>query len=259
MTPDSFSRVVASGVQLRILDSIDSTNRFLIDNPGPDNVWSVVVTDHQISGRGRQGRKWSTLPGRGLAVSCQLPASVVPQPIDHGWLGWLSLIVGTSLADAVSTLTGVDAWVKWPNDVYISGKKVAGILGEIGPESRVVVGIGINVFHSSDDLPTPDSTSLSIHATLPSDILDQLVSTLLSSLTRNMPQVRDSIPSDIREWVEARLGTLRRPVRITLPGGGALVGVATGLADDGALIVQEKGSRDTVSVHVGDIEHLRHE
>jgi BirA family biotin operon repressor/biotin-[acetyl-CoA-carboxylase] ligase len=259
MTPEDFPRVLSQGVTLVVLDNTDSTNRHLIDNPGPTDAWSVVITDHQTSGRGRAGRQWSSLPGRGLALSIQLPASLVPRPLGHGWLGWLSLLVGTALAEAIAGLVSDGVSVKWPNDVHIDGKKVAGILGEISTDSRVVVGIGVNLFYETHELPTPESTSLGLHQALPTDIPDRLVSAVLDSLMTVMPRAQGPIPADIREWVEARLGTLHREVRVSTPSEGTLVGVASGLAEDGSLIIQRQGSRSEVVVSVGDIEHLRHE
>lgn len=258
MTLNDFPRVVAQGVCLQVLDTAQSTNRVLIDNPGPDDSWTVVITDDQTAGRGRSDRKWLSLPGRGLAVSIQLPTSVTPHPIHRGWLGWLALIVGAALADVVATVSISNVSVKWPNDVLIGGKKVAGILGEISPNSRVVVGIGINLFYKEHELPTPDSTSLSIHQTLATDIADQLVAQVLEKLICVMPQVSKGIPAGIREWVEGRLGTLNGAVRVTTPAGDTLVGVASGLADDGSLRIALEESGSEVRVSVGEIEHLRH-
>ena len=259
MTQDVFPRVLSTGVHLEVLDHTESTNRQLADHPGPPDVWSVVITDNQTSGRGRAGRRWTTLPGRGLAVSIQLPESLIPSPLHHGWLGWLSLIVGTALADAMASVGVSHVSVKWPNDVHIDGKKVAGILGEITLDNRVVVGMGVNLFYDVNELPTPESTSLSRHHILPPDVADQLVAGVLETLMRVMPRITSTVPEDIRQWVDSRLGTINKTVRVTTPAGNTIVGVATGLADDGALRVQPHGSHTEVAVSVGDIEHLRHE
>ena len=259
MTLDDFPRVLSTGVHLEVLDHTESTNRHLATNPGPRDVWSVVITDNQTSGRGRAGRTWTTLPGRGLAVSIQLPEPVVPSPMHHGWLGWLSLIVGAALSDAMANIGIPHVSVKWPNDIHIDGKKVAGILGEITPDSRVVVGVGVNLSYETHELPTPESTSLGLHHTLPPGIADQLAADALETLMRVTPQVTSCVPEDIRQWVESRLGTINKTVRVISPAGDTIVGVATGLADDGALMVLRHGSRTEVTVSVGDIEHLRHE
>jgi len=259
MTFDDLPRLVSQGVHLEILDNTDSTNRYLAENPGPANAWSVVVTDNQSSGRGRAGRQWLSPPGRGLAISMQLPESLVPHPIHQGWLGWLSLIVGAALADAIARMSIARVSVKWPNDVWVDGKKVAGILGEITPDSRVVVGMGVNLFYGEHELPTPESTSLGLHGTLPPDVADQLVSDVLDTLMRVIPRVVGPVPGDIREWVELRLDTLHQTVRITTPTGENLVGEACGLADDGSLLVRLRGSQRVEAVSVGDIDHLRHE
>ena len=259
MTVDDFPRVASRGVHLQVLDQVDSTNRHLTRTPGPATAWSVVISDNQTSGRGRADRRWTTLPGRGLAVSVQLPDTVAPHPTHHGWPGWLSLIVGTAVADAIAKVGAAQVSVKWPNDVHIDGKKIAGILGEITPDSRVVVGLGVNLFYETHELPTPESTSLSLHASLPPDIADRLVSDVLETLMRVMPQVVGAVPGDIRDWVESRLSTLNKTVRVSTPRGETLVGVASGLAGDGALLVRPHGATSEVPVSVGDIEHLRHE
>ncbi|MGL6278849.1 MAG: biotin--[acetyl-CoA-carboxylase] ligase [Gaiella sp.] len=107
---------------------------------------AVAVAEHQTAGRGRAGRSWVDAPGRAVLVSILLrPPSGSPLP-------QLSLVAGLAVAETVETLTGRSAAVKWPNDVLLDDRKVAGILLE-GDGDAVVCGIGVNVAQLPSELP----------------------------------------------------------------------------------------------------------
>ncbi|MGH3275191.1 MAG: biotin--[acetyl-CoA-carboxylase] ligase, partial [Streptosporangiaceae bacterium] len=117
---------------------------------------TVLAAEHQTSGRGRQGRAWSTPPeARALTFSVLVrPAGVPPSG-----RGWLPLLTGVAVARALRAEAGVDAVLKWPNDVLAGGAKLAGILAEqVG--DAIVVGIGINVSARTEDLPPPGPGAL---------------------------------------------------------------------------------------------------
>lgn len=120
-----------------------STQR-LLGEADPEG--TTVVADHQTAGRGRLGRVWEDVPGRSLLLSVLLRPAL-PMPL------WpeLSLVAGESVARALSAL-GVDATLRHPNDVMVGGRKLVGVLPEASP-GRVVVGIGVNVNHTEDELP----------------------------------------------------------------------------------------------------------
>ena len=126
------------GTPSTYVDECESTQRLLRDG---DPEGAIVVADHQTAGRGRLGRVWEDVPGRSLLVSIMLRPSA-PMPL------WpeLSLVAG----DAVARVIGGE--VRPPNDVFLNGKKVAGILPE-ATQGRVVLGIGLNVNHAADELP----------------------------------------------------------------------------------------------------------
>jgi BirA family biotin operon repressor/biotin-[acetyl-CoA-carboxylase] ligase len=133
--------------------SCSSTQDLL--GPG-DPEGAVVATDEQTAGRGRLGRVWSAPPG--TAILC----SVLLRPPPGRRLPELSLVAGVAVADAVEEANGLAAQIKWPNDVLVNRKKVAGILAE-GREGAVVVGIGLNVNQTRDELPprvSPSAASL---------------------------------------------------------------------------------------------------
>jgi BirA family biotin operon repressor/biotin-[acetyl-CoA-carboxylase] ligase len=120
---------------------------------------AVAAADEQTEGRGRLGRSWQAPAGTSLLFSIVL----VP-PVPPGKLPGLSLVAGEAIAEAIAIETGLHAAIKHPNDVLIAGRKVAGILAEAA-EGRVVLGVGVNVWQTEDQLPedvaTP-ATSLSL-------------------------------------------------------------------------------------------------
>jgi BirA family transcriptional regulator, biotin operon repressor / biotin---[acetyl-CoA-carboxylase] ligase len=131
------------GKPYRFVAQCASTQRLIGDD---DVEGAVVAADHQTAGRGRLGRSWVDAAGRGLLFSLLLRPDV-PMPI------WpeLSLVAGEAVAAALRE-QAVDASLRHPNDVIVGGRKVAGILAEAQP-GRVVLGIGVNVNQTHDELP----------------------------------------------------------------------------------------------------------
>src|SRR5262249_38714328 len=136
-----------------------STNADLIARSaaGADIDGSVLLAEHQNAGRGRHGRQWLAPPHAQIALSVGVGATSVPQ---SGW-GWLPLATGVAVADALTTVAGVMAGLKWPNDVLVGGGKLAGILAEVAaPTPVIVLGLGLNVMMTADEAPDPAATSL---------------------------------------------------------------------------------------------------
>lgn len=152
-----------------------STQR-LLDPLAPEG--AVAVTDEQSEGRGRLGRQWHAEPGTSILCSVALRP-----PVDQESLPELTPLAGQACAEAIAAVTGLAPAIKFPNDVLIGGRKVAGILAE-AHEGRVALGVGINVNADLDQLPagadTPP-TSLSIEAGRELDRVELLV-TLLERL-----------------------------------------------------------------------------
>ena len=143
--------------RLEVVGEDESTNATMLrDGAAPDR--SLLVAEHQVAGRGRLDRTWTSPARAGLTFSVVLR----PQAPIHTW-GWLPLLTGVALHEALVAATGVDLALKWPNDLLAlpSEQKLAGILAQTSGET-VVVGIGLNVTTTRDELPVESGTSLAL-------------------------------------------------------------------------------------------------
>ena len=147
LAPDAVKPLLTGrfGSVYRYAESCASTQRLLEEG---DAEGTVAVTEEQTEGRGRLGRTWHA-PAR----SSVLVSILLRPPVDSARLPELSLVAGGAVAEAIAERTGIEPAIKFPNDVLIGGKKVAGILAE-SSEGRVVLGIGVNVNQTEDELPT---------------------------------------------------------------------------------------------------------
>jgi BirA family biotin operon repressor/biotin-[acetyl-CoA-carboxylase] ligase len=137
------------GKVYRYAEVTPSTQRML----GEDSAeGAVAVTEEQTEGRGRLGRRWEAAPGSSILVSVLL----VP-PVEPPRLPELSLVAGGAVAQAIAEITGIEPAIKFPNDLLIGMRKVAGILAE-SSEGRVVLGIGVNVNQTAQELPADTLT-----------------------------------------------------------------------------------------------------
>jgi BirA family biotin operon repressor/biotin-[acetyl-CoA-carboxylase] ligase len=244
-----------------VLPSTGSTNADAADQVregAPEGF--VLVADEQTTGRGRLDRAWDSPSGAGLAMSVVL-RPIVP---DGVW-GWIPLLAGVAAVDALRGL-GVPAALTWPNDVMVDAdahhggpgpRKLGGILAE-RVEDAVVVGIGLNTDLTLDELPVARATSTRLEGvdlrreSLLVAVLDELRARYLTwQLTGG-----DADRSGLAEAYSARCLMLGRSVRATLPGGEILVGTATGIAADGALMV-DVGAGVVRTVSAGDVLLVR--
>ncbi|PZM94479.1 MAG: biotin--[acetyl-CoA-carboxylase] ligase, partial [Actinobacteria bacterium] len=184
--------------------------------------------------------------------------------------GWLPLLAGVALVEAVRLLAALPADVpvelKWPNDLLVGGAKCAGILAEsvpAGAAPAVVLGVGLNVTLRPDELPERGTglpaTSLALAGAAVTD-RDPLLRELLRAIARWYERWRsaggDAQACGLRSAYVERCGTVGREVRVILPAPGAeLVGQATGIDLDGRLLVRVDGEERPVAA--GDIQHLR--
>jgi BirA family transcriptional regulator, biotin operon repressor / biotin---[acetyl-CoA-carboxylase] ligase len=208
----------------------------------------VVVADHQTAGRGRLGRTWVTPEGAALTLS-----AVVDPSVDDEWWPLLPLVAGCAVSEAVH------GSLKWPNDVLLDGRKVCGILVERvhvrapgGDRPLAVVGIGINVDQTAEELPVPTATSLALaggrrdRTELFGEVVDRL-RTVMDAVSRS--------PQSFVDTYRPRCETLGQDVRVDLPAGEALEGNAVDVDDHGRLLVRTADG--TVPVAAGDVVHVR--
>lgn len=169
------------GTPYRYETACESTQLLLIGSGLPEG--AVAVADFQTGGRGRAGRAWVAPPGTALL------ASVLLQPPGDRQLPELSLVAALATAEVVEAATDLAAQVKWPNDVMVNRRKVAGILSELS-EGVVVVGIGVNVNQARDDLPADAHTPPASLRTLTGTTYDR--APLLGSLLERLERMYDS-------------------------------------------------------------------
>ena len=237
--------------EIRTFATLDSTNRYLLDEAragAPDGV--VAVAAHQSAGRGRLGRVWEAAPGSALLVSVLLRPVLAPER-----LGLCSVAAGLALADAVTEVAGVEARLKWPNDLVVRDRKLAGLLAEAdlgGATVRaVVVGAGCNLDRAAVPPALADvATSVEAEAGRTVD-RDAVLGAFLDALDRHLADP-DALPGLARD----RSATLGRRVRVDLGGGRIVEGLALDTTDAGALVVRDDDGEEHI-VSVGDVVHLR--
>jgi BirA family biotin operon repressor/biotin-[acetyl-CoA-carboxylase] ligase len=237
------------------LDEVESTNTFLAHRNTRGSV--LALSWNQTAGRGRLGREWNSPSGESLALSVGLWPELVPKPLTLEWLGALSLVTGASLADAIRPHLSEPVRLKWPNDVLIGGKKVAGILGEVSADGRVIVGVGVNVLLARDQLPTDLATSLTLHGFQPGSQLQQVISAFMGGLRDTLSGLESGFTREKRAWVAEQCDTLGREVLVEFPGGGSRTGMAIDLDGAGRLLVHFDDSNVVESVDAADVFHLR--
>jgi BirA family biotin operon repressor/biotin-[acetyl-CoA-carboxylase] ligase len=253
---------------LRILESAGSTNDVLaeLDAAAAEPALSTVITLDQTGGRGRLGRVWTAPKDKALAASVLVrPSSAVgagPFPF-----GWIPLLAGAAMCSAIDALVGGGrTGLKWPNDVQVDGLKVCGVLAELRPGGdAVIVGTGVNLTLTEDELPVATATSLALAGVAPSgdELVDLVLSRYLARLDELVARLAasggDETASGVHRVVSEWCRTLGRDVRVVLPGGDDLFGVATGIDSTGRLLVRTARDRETVAVAAGDVTHLRYE
>lgn len=217
---------------------------------------TLVTTDHQTAGRGRLDRRWETPAASGVAVSVLVRPDLVPV---SRW-SWLPLLVGLAVVETVHETAGIDAVLKWPNDVLVGERKLAGILLErvdTPTGAAAVIGVGLNVTLRPDELPVPHATSLAIEGATTTDrsVIVRAFARTFEPLYRAWAGSEGDPASGIRDSYVRRCATLGQAVRVSFPGGEDLVGTATAIDSTGRLVVASGGTQRALSA--GDITHIR--
>lgn len=264
----------AAGIpRLDVVDSTGSTNadllRAVASDPAAWTDLSVLTAEYQTAARGRLERHWEAPPLSSVSVSFVLrPVNAEGRPLPTDTYSWLSLIAAVALRETLLETAGIPAELKWPNDVLVRGRKIAGILAQLGPLADgavpVVLGTGLNVTLREEDLPVPTATSVALESPRTSDRTGLLKSYLsrFAVLYRSFCHA-DGDPAaglaggpSLHKRVESVMVTLGRQVRAQLPGDHEIIGRATRLDEYGSLLVVDRDGREHV-VTAGDVVHLR--
>ena len=219
----------------------ESTQLLLLGSGLPEG--TVAATDHQTGGKGRQGRRWVAPPGSSILVS------VVLHPPADRRLPELSLVAALAAAEAIEAATGLSTQIKWPNDVMLNRRKVAGILAELS--DGVVVGIGINVDQSRDELPLDALTEPGSLRSLTGSSFSRamILASLLLALEEGYDAWREGGLDAVYGGIGAR--DFLRGRRITIDGEEAL---AVQIQRDGRLeIASPNGHGATRTIESGEV------
>lgn len=263
---------------VRVVEEIGSTNAALLEYASTgDGDRSALIAEFQSAGRGRSGREWTAPAGSQVALS----VLIRPGAIHPDLFGWLPLITGLAVRDALAGSSGLDASLKWPNDVMVGkgdeAHKIAGILVEMtsvpaeGVYSMslpaIVVGVGLNVSLRAEELPVPHATSIDLERAAqglgPAD-RPVVAKELLRALAVRHDQWRacergsGSVISDelYYEYIDA-CATVGQDVRVELPGGETKTGTATKIDRSGQLVVETAAGEEPFVVAAGDVHHVR--
>ncbi len=243
--------------RVEVVEVSPSTNQALADRARqgePEGL--VLVAEHQTAGRGRMDRTWVTPPRAALTFSML----VVPERVPGSRWPWLPLLAGIAVSEGVRRVTEVGCDLKWPNDVLVDDRKLAGVLVErveapAGPAAAV--GVGINVSTERSELPVPIATSLALEgaATLDRSVILREVLRAFEALYLQWSAERGDPDSGLHAAYVRRCATIGRRVQVGLPSGEQVLGEAVGIDGDGRLRVRTaSGSR---LLGAGDVVHVR--
>ena len=229
------------GADIYLFDAIDSTNDYALKlaKEGAKE-GTVVLSESQSKGKGRLGRSWFSPSGANIYLSIilrpQMPTSQIPL---------LTFAAAIAVAKSITDVTNLDADIKWPNDILIRGKKVAGILSEMGAEKDkvnfAIVGIGINVNLDKKDIPLElidKATSIKIES---NSLIDR--TNLICRIIENLEEwynlfERKGINDIIKEWKRLAI-TIGRDVKVQ-SGNSFVEGRAVDIDDNGALLIKDR-------------------
>lgn len=231
------------------LDVVSSTNTWLLERPHLMTLEGLTVyTGRQTAGRGSKGRTWLALPGRQLFCSIVLKPSM-PQ----SQLPGLTLFIGAAVAQGLSQLGVTGIGLKWPNDILLNGKKIAGILCEMGRHPQledcyVVAGIGLNLQGQVSDCIAETATSLEVEGY--SIQIEQALNAILNVLNEICQDIQAQNKSKLLQLWKKHAHTLGKRVRIVL-GSTEVTGVALDILENGALLLHTENGN--VSINYGSL------
>ncbi|SHJ14845.1 BirA family transcriptional regulator, biotin operon repressor / biotin-[acetyl-CoA-carboxylase] ligase [Tessaracoccus bendigoensis DSM 12906] len=238
--------------RVEVLASTGSTNADLAARARDgETEGTALIAMEQTAGRGRLDRQWVSPPGMSISMSLLL----APRPDLTQW-GWLSILAGMAVSSALTSVAPDPSAVtlKWPNDVLIGGRKVCGILSERIERvdgARAVIGIGINVGLTREQLPVPNATSLALEGfpTHP----EPLVAGVLGHFDRYYRSW--SLRGSLRDEYEERCASIGAPLTVVLDATHSVSGTGRGVDEYGRLQVATASGIETFAV--GDVVHAR--
>jgi BirA family transcriptional regulator, biotin operon repressor / biotin---[acetyl-CoA-carboxylase] ligase len=219
---------------------------------------TVLAAEVQTAGRGRLDRRWICPPRAALSFSVLLR----PDGLPAAARGWIPLLAGVAVAAGLRAQAGLDARLKWPNDVLVGGAKISGILAEQAGDA-IVLGTGINVTTRREELPVPHATSVVLAGAAPDR--EQLLVAVLGELetwyrrwvaaVAAGPAGPGGDPAGLRAEYLRLSATVGQQVRVSMPGGKLITGRAQDVDATGRLVVGTASGPVTVSA--GDVVHVR--
>lgn len=251
---------------LFVFQELPSTNRFAVElakNPIPQG--TVVLADSQTAGQGRLQRSWFSPPNANIYGSIVFTLNM--QKLQA--IGWIPLMAGSAIAEALEGNTSSHIKLKWPNDILLDERKVGGILCESFKKSStktcVIIGFGINVNLAESAFPKdiePIATSLQIQSQGPLD-RHPLITSIIKSLEKGWKELISQGPEVCRIKYRARCSTLGKQIQVQFPDGSHLEGAAQSIGEHGQLQIAPSSSETTdqsariIDVYAGDIRHIR--
>lgn len=242
-------------VFLDVRTAVDSTNQPLLTLPALSRDYHVCVAEQQTQGRGRRGRSWGSPFARNIYLSLAYETQGEMEAIQG-----ITLVAGVALAQALESLGVRGVSLKWPNDVWLNGRKLAGILtelqGTVQDRFRLVIGVGVNVYMGESEAAIDQPwTSLAREKQLPDGGRDRVAGALVTQLVHWLEEGGGvGSPAFHRAW--ARYDALAgQPVSVQ---GKSMAGVARGIDESGHLVVetaagaQERLSAGEVSIRISD-------
>ncbi|ATA19669.1 BirA family biotin operon repressor/biotin-[acetyl-CoA-carboxylase] ligase [Gibbsiella quercinecans] len=223
--------------RITVLPVVDSTNQYLLDRIAELQSGDACVAEYQQAGRGRRGRRWVSPFGANLYLSMfwrleQGPAAAIG----------LSLVIGIVMAETLQRLGAENVRVKWPNDLYLNDRKLAGILveltGKTGDAAQLVIGAGINL--AMRDTHAIDQGWINLQEAGIDIDRNELTATLLNELRRTLPQFeQQGLAPFVARWRQLD-NFIDRPVKLLI-GEQQIFGIARGIDQQGALLLEQDG------------------
>jgi len=246
LNPQRISQVLGNGYwRVKVISETTSTQSEIINNFSPLQHGDLLIAEFQNNGRGRLDRKFIAPPMRAILFS----AFIKPERFISEW-GWLPLVIGASVAEALSRITGKEFLTKWPNDVLLGEKKVCGILCESN-YGGVIVGVGINVNFDSSELPVDNADSLNLIMGKAIE-RDLVLAEVLTQISKNLELWNTSSAELISETYIKYSATIGTEVKVELGNGKVITAKALGISEVGELLLD-----DGSAISIGDVTHLR--